>query len=137
MIDAELLAKKIAFVETCVSDLQRLAQPERIESDLREERFVAHTLQLAIQAALDAASHIVSSNRLGEPETNHELFQILRREAVLPEDLAESLRRMVGFRNILVHGYQTVDKQVLRHVVEHNLDDLLAFSRHVRESFMT
>ena len=46
-----------------------------IKDDIREERFVSHTLQLAIQASLDAASHIVSDERLGEPRTNRELFE--------------------------------------------------------------
>jgi uncharacterized protein YutE (UPF0331/DUF86 family) len=70
MTDADLVVKKLAFIETCLRELRDLAKPERIERDLREERFVAHTLQLAIQAALDVASHIVSDERLGEPENN-------------------------------------------------------------------
>ena len=60
MTDADLVVKKLAFIETCLRELRDLAKPERIERDLREERFVAHTLQLAIQAALNVASHIVS-----------------------------------------------------------------------------
>ncbi len=132
MTDRELLEKKLAFIETCVSELRRLARPELIESDVREERFVAHTLQLAIQAALDTASHIVSDSRLGEPETNRQLFQLLSSEVNLPEALRENLQKMAGFRNLLVHGYQTVDRRILRHVVEHNLDDLLAFVQLVR-----
>lgn len=55
MVDADLVLKKLAFIETCVEDLRRLARPALIETDLREERFVVHTLQLAIQASLDAA----------------------------------------------------------------------------------
>ena len=70
MTDADLVVKKLAFIETCLRELRDLAKPERIERDLREERFVAHTLQLAIQAALDVASHIVSDERLGEPGNN-------------------------------------------------------------------
>jgi hypothetical protein len=53
--------------------LRRLARPAEIAHDLREQRFVEHTLQIAIQAALDVASHIVSDQRLGEPRTNREL----------------------------------------------------------------
>jgi uncharacterized protein YutE (UPF0331/DUF86 family) len=34
---------------------------------VRERRFVEHTIQIAIQAALDVASHIISDERLGEP----------------------------------------------------------------------
>src|SRR5256712_13922205 len=85
----------------------------------REERFVEHTLQIAIQAALDVASHIVSDERLGEPRTNRELFDILQRYGWLPPALTEVMRQMVGFRNIVVHGYQGVDLQIMRHIVEH------------------
>ncbi len=45
MTDAELAAKKLAFVETCVRELRTLARPERIAEDVREQRFVEHTLQ--------------------------------------------------------------------------------------------
>lgn len=132
MTDPELLAKKLAVVETCVADLRRLARPDQIDRDLREQRFVEHTLQIAIQAALDAASHIVSDGRLGEPRTNRELFDLLQRNGWIDDDLADTLRRMVGFRNILVHGYDVVDLAVLRDIVDNRLDDLLAFSARIR-----
>jgi len=48
--DPELVAKKLAFIETRVRDLQTMARPDRISHDLREERFVEHTLQLAISS---------------------------------------------------------------------------------------
>lgn len=136
MTDRDLLEKKLAFIETCLGELRRLARPDRIETDVREERFVAHTLQLAIQSALDAASHIVSERRLGEPESNRQLFQLLNTELALPESLLENLQNMAGFRNLLVHGYQTVDRAILRHVVENNLDDLQAFVDGVRGRFL-
>jgi uncharacterized protein YutE (UPF0331/DUF86 family) len=34
---------------------------------------------------------------------------------------------MVGFRNILVHGYEVVDLRIVIDIFEHGLDDLLAF----------
>lgn len=137
MTDPELLEKKLAFIESCVADLRRLARPELIESDLREERFVAHTLQLAIQAMLDVASHIVSDRRLGEPESNRQLFALLARDGWLPSDSVATLEKMAGFRNILVHGYQKVDLQILRHVVEHQVADLLAYAEAIRRGLAT
>jgi uncharacterized protein YutE (UPF0331/DUF86 family) len=130
--DPDLVAKKLALIETCVADLRRLARPEAIASDIRELRFVEHTLQIAIQAALDASSHIVSDGRLGEPRTNRELFDLLERHGWIEPPLAATLRRMAGFRNILVHGYDTVDLGVVRDILEHRLDDLLAFASRVR-----
>lgn len=127
MIDSDLVAKKLALIETCVEQLRTMARPESLRTDVREQRFVEHTLQIAIQAALDVASHIVSDERLGEPETNRELFDLLVRGDRLPEQLASSLRDMAGFRNVLVHGYQEVDLGIVEDVLAHHLDDLLAF----------
>jgi uncharacterized protein YutE (UPF0331/DUF86 family)/predicted nucleotidyltransferase len=132
MTDPALLAKKLAASETCVADLQRLARPSELRRDIKEERFVEHTLQIAIQAALDVASHIVSDERLGEPRTNRELFDLLERAGWLAAPLAETLRRMIGFRNVLVHGYDDVDLAVVQDVVEHRLDDLLQFVAAIR-----
>lgn len=89
-------------------------------------------MQLAIQAALDAASHIVSDERLGEPETNRALFDLLVQAGRLAEPLAASLRDMAGFRNVLVHGYHDVDLGVVEDVLRHHLDDLLAFAAALR-----
>jgi len=130
--DVELIEKKLAFIETCVEELRTLSTPARIATDLREERFAAHTLQIAIQAALDIASHIVSDQRLGEPETNRELFDRLIDASWLSRDVTDTMHRMAGFRNVVVHGYQAVDKRILTDIVEHRLDDLLGFVAAIR-----
>jgi uncharacterized protein YutE (UPF0331/DUF86 family) len=132
MTDPDLIAKKLAFIETCVSQLRRLARPEQIATDVREERFVEHTLQLAIQAALDVASHIVSDERLGEPSTNYELFDLLAGAGWIDDVQRATLRKMAGFRNLIVHGYAAVDLAIVRSVVENNLDDLLSFVARIR-----
>lgn len=132
MTDPALLAKRLAVIETCVVQLRTLARPAAITRDIREQRFVEHTLQIGIQAALDVASHVVSDRRLGEPRTNRELFDLLARDGWVDEPLADSLRRMVGFRNVLVHGYDDVDLEVVLDVIANRLGDLLAFVTAVR-----
>ena len=132
MTDEPLVAKKLAFIEACVNDLRTLARMDLIEHDVREQRFVEHTLQLAIQAALDVASHIVSDERLGEPATNQELFALLARNRWTSPAQVVTLRAMAGFRNVLVHGYAEVDRAIVRDVAEHHLDDLLSFVAGIR-----
>jgi uncharacterized protein YutE (UPF0331/DUF86 family) len=126
LTDPDLIAKKLALIETSVRELETLSRPAEIERDVREQRFVEHTLQIAIKAALDAASHIVSDERLGEPSTNRELFDLLERAGYLPAELASALKDMAGFRNILVHGYQAVDLSIVRNIVETRLSDCSA-----------
>ena len=78
------------------------------------------------------ASHIVSDQRLGEPRTNRELFDLLARAGWLTDSEAAPLGNMVGFRNILVHGYGDLDLSVVQDVLENRLVDLLNFAEIVR-----
>lgn len=43
MTDEALIAKRLAYIETCLRELRELARPERIGVDIREERFVERT----------------------------------------------------------------------------------------------
>lgn len=133
MSDVPLIEKKLARIEQCLADLRSRADVEVLSTDVVMQRFVEHTLQIAIQAALDVASHIVSSERLGEPSTNHELFDLLARGSWLEPEVVGALRGMVGFRNVVVHEYDDVDLAVVRDVVEHHLDDLVAFVAAIRK----
>lgn len=131
MTDLGLVAKKLARIEACLHDLGRVS-PESIETDLVHERFVEHTLQLAIQAALDVASHIVSDDRLGDAGSNHRLFDLLAKNGWLAPELVTPMHRIVGFRNVLVHEYDDVNVAIVRQVVEVHVHDLQRFVDGVR-----
>jgi uncharacterized protein YutE (UPF0331/DUF86 family) len=130
--DAELVGGKLAEIETYLRELRSLARPTELAGDVRERRFVEHTLQVAIQAALDVASHVISDERLGEPRSNRELFEILAANGWIDASLASRLRDMAGFRNVLVHGYTRVNVDVVRDVLARRLGDLDAFIAAVR-----
>ena len=132
MTDPELILKKLALIETCVRELRELARPEHMASDIRERRFVEHTLQVAVQATIGVAAHIVADRRLGEPSSRGKVFELVERAGWLAPDLSTSLRRMTGFRNVLVHGYDDVDLEVVHDILEHRLEDLLAFASAMR-----
>ena len=132
MADRDLVLKKLAFIETCVAELRSLARPELLDTDIREQRFVMHTLQMAAQGALDVASHLVSDERLGEPVTNRQLFELLGNAGWLAPDLTSAMRNLAGFRNIVVHGYEVVDLRIVRDVIENRLQELLEFADVIR-----
>lgn len=78
------------------------------------------------------ASHIVSDERLGEPETNRELFERLAQHGWLSVELAAPMGRMAGFRNVVVHGYGGVSLEIAKDIVEHRLADLTTFATAIR-----
>ena len=48
---------------------------------------------------------------------------------LISKDLAQSMKSMVGFRNIAVHEYQELDLAKVRAIIELRLDDLRAFAQ--------
>ena len=69
----------------------------------------------------------MSDERLGEPRTNRHLFELLQTHGWIEPTLSSRLQAMAGFRNVLVHGYDSVDLAIVRDVLEHRLGDLLQF----------
>lgn len=132
MSDRDLVEKRLAHVVDAVELLRRHADLGAVEHDPVQRGFVQHTLQTAIQGMLDAAATIVSAKRLGEPASNAGLFDHLASAGWIAVGRAATYRKLVAFRNILVHQYLVVDPRVVRAVVEHHLDDLLGFVREVR-----
>jgi uncharacterized protein YutE (UPF0331/DUF86 family) len=127
MRDPELIQKKLRFVETCIEDIRTLGRPDHIADDKREQRFIEHTLQLAIQACMDVASLVISELSFGEPESNRQFFELLSQRGWLPKELAAKMTKIVGFRNVLVHRYQQVDLAIVKHAATAGLADLQAF----------
>lgn len=77
MSATHLIRKRLAFIADCVADIRQLGQLDRLQSDKVQERFVEHTLQIAIQAMLDVAYAITSDQNLGEPGDHRQVFDRL------------------------------------------------------------
>jgi len=126
------MAKKLAALETRIGELRARVRPQDILHDVEHRGYVERALQVIVQTAMDVASIVVSGEKLGEPRRNRDLFELLARRGYVPDDLVPALVRMVGFRNILVHGYEVVDPAVVRQVAERHLTDVEAFVAAVR-----
>lgn len=98
-------------------------------------RGVKYTFVTAIEACLDIAQHLCSSEGWGPPEDNGDAMTLLGRHNVLGAELAASMRRAVGFRNILVHEYVGVDEAVVLVRLD-DFSDLEGFVRQVSD-FLT
>lgn len=129
MKDRHLVDKRLGLTVDGVADIRRLAKPEQFARDTVQLRFVERTLQIAIQAMLDVALIVCADRHLGEPNTNRELFAKLATDGWLQPEMVRTCEKMAGFRNIVVRQYLAVDPNIVRSIVESQLDDLLSFVR--------
>jgi uncharacterized protein YutE (UPF0331/DUF86 family) len=99
------------------------------------EDIASLNLQRAIQAAIDLATHIISAEGYGTADSTAGVFTLLHQQGVIDADLATRLKRMVGFRNIAVHEYQTVNPAILESILDRHLGDLKALANQAIERF--
>lgn len=127
----DVVVSKAAIVERCVARVREVhgGDDDALARDLLRQDSIVLNLQRACEAAIDLAMHIVRQRRLGVPQESREAFRLLEAAGIIDADLSASLQRMVGFRNVAVHAYQTLDLTVVRAVVATGLDELLAFAR--------
>lgn len=52
--------------------------------------------------------HLIRRERLSVPQSARDVFTLLAQSQRIDPALADSLKRMVGFRNIAVHDYQAL-----------------------------
>jgi uncharacterized protein YutE (UPF0331/DUF86 family) len=74
---------------------------------------VKYLFVTTIEACVDVAQHIASSENFGAPDTNAAAVRLLGTHAVLDVALAERVALAVGFRNVLVHQYAQVDDGIV------------------------
>ncbi len=77
------------------------------------------------------ALRIIRIRHLSLPQNAREAFTVLEQDGLISPKLMGKLQAMVGFRNIAVHDYTDLDLEVVRSIVDHNLDDLLEFNKTV------
>lgn len=56
------------------------------------------------------------------------MFDLLAAAGRIPPDLAERLKKMIGFRNIALHDYQALLLPIATAVITRHLDDFLDYS---------
>ncbi len=129
MVD-DVLLNKASTIERCVARAREEYDraPDTFDRDFTRQDAAILNIQRACEAALDIGHHLIRRDGLGLPQSARDVFRLLASAGRIDADLADSLMRMVGFRNIAVHDYQTLHLPMTIKVITKHLDDFLRFS---------
>jgi uncharacterized protein YutE (UPF0331/DUF86 family) len=127
----DVLVNKAAAIERAVGRVrEEYAGDDRnlLENVTRQDAIILN-LQRACESSIDAAMHLVRVRRLGVPQETRDAFVFLEQAGIVEPRLADRLKKMVGFRNVAIHDYQTLNLEIVRSIIVDHLDDFLAFTR--------
>ena len=128
----DVVLNKISVIERCKKRVLDVydQKPENLKDYTKQDSIILN-IQRACEACIDLAMHIVAQERLGLPQTSRDAFDILESSSIIDEEVAKRLKAMVGFRNIAVHDYQTINLTILEQIVEKHLEDFTDFTKQI------
>lgn len=88
-------------------------------------------LQLSIEILLDTGKLILAEKNFSRPDNTQEIFSILHDNKILSAKLTEKIQGIVNFRNILVHEYEKIDRNIVYEKLQENLNDFIKFRKEI------
>ena len=118
-----IVAQKLQSLDEVLTELRSLGQINATElnRDWRTRRAVERDLQVLVEIVIDICQRLISLAGQTPATTGVDAIERCIQLGVLSDD--EVYRKMVRFRNFIVHRYEHIDVNVLVDMVNHRLPD--------------
>jgi uncharacterized protein YutE (UPF0331/DUF86 family) len=131
-VDKERILAKIDKLDRYLHELKDI-MPENFETyqKIEKKRACERLLQISIESVMDICAQIVIELRLGLPSEEDEIFEKLEQAKIISSATRETLKRMRGFRNILVHEYGRIDDRLVYDVLKNDINDFNSIRKEI------
>jgi uncharacterized protein YutE (UPF0331/DUF86 family) len=126
MVRPEVIRKRLQQLDEYLQilrSMQSYSWPE-FRDDPEHYGATERFLHLAIESINDMASHVVAEEQWGTVDQYSDLPRLFANEGWIDDGQRDQWVRMIGFRNVLVHDYLDVDREIVYSVLQEDLDDL-------------
>lgn len=131
----EIILLKIESVEKCLKRIkEKLVTPEYSIENNDIQDIIVLNLQRACQQSIDLAMFLNAELGTGVPKSSSEAFEKLMEKGVISKESYENMKKMVGFRNVAVHQYQSIDYNIVEYVIKNRLEDFYKLNREIIDS---
>ena len=116
------LATMKEHIEVCTSNLNDYANLLSNDQLTGKDYFaIERLLQLTIESGISLAKQLVKLKEIPVRATAYENFKTLTDLSIINPDQLKEWQSMIGLRNILVHEYLDIDRDILNTVLEKKL----------------
>ena len=130
-MDREVVEQKLESLRRCVIRIQTKCPADALvlAADFDMQDIVSLNLSRAVQLSVDIGAHLIASMEVPPPGTMGQTFDLLAQQGVLGQELANRLKKSVGFRNIAVHNYDSINWLIVHSIVKNHLDEFSEFAK--------
>ncbi len=125
----DIILQKVASIERCLVRVKEEFENAkgRFNTSYTHQDAAILNLQRACEQTIDLSNHIIRINKWGIPAASKASFDILTENSFLYKELGDRLKKMVGFRNIAIHEYGSMNIAILNKIIETHLSDFKEF----------
>lgn len=130
-MDREVVEQKLESLRRCLRRIETKcpADAATLAADVDLQDIVSLNLSRAVQISVDIGAHLIAGMEVPPPDTMGQTFDSLAQAGVLNAELANCLKKAVGFRNIAVHNYESINWEIVHSIVKYHLADFSAFAK--------
>ena len=123
------IRSKIEVLEANHVQIRRLREMSEADfaSDPAYFDSTLHRLQTSVRALLDMAAYVTAALGMPSPRTSGDLIRLLEEGGYVRAEDATRYRRMVAFRNRIVHLYNRIDAGIVYQMLHDHADDFDRF----------
>lgn len=125
MLNKDLIKIKIRGIQEYILEAEPILSLPKdvIISNIEKLRALERNFQLIVDAMLDINIHFIRELEFSSPGDLKNTFMILAEGKIISLDFAQKISPVVGLRNILVHGYEKVDRNLFIDSFQKNKQD--------------
>ena len=130
MLDKILIQKKMDMLSGYVDKLKPLIigpDIKEIKDDTLRLPAIERYFQLAVDQMIDINTHIIREKNFGTVDDLQSTFKMLGEYKVLDDVFANKIAPIVGARNMLVHRYEKLDRDVFLNNLRNNFEDFKTY----------
>jgi uncharacterized protein YutE (UPF0331/DUF86 family) len=133
MVNADLVTAKLAELVDRVARVRSHcpATAQELATDRDALDLVSFNLMLAVQVCADIAAHLVADHGWPVARNLAEGFDRLVQHGVVSPETGDRLKRAVGLRNVVAHGYARINVPMVHAAGTTGVGDLEAFAAEV------
>jgi len=130
-MDREVVDQKLESLRRCVARIEAKcpADASVLTTDMDLQDIISLNLSRAVQLSVEIGAHLIAGMEVPPPSTMGQTFDLLAQQGVINAMLASQLKKSVGFRNIAVHNYESVNWLIVHSIVKSHLGEFAQFAQ--------
>ncbi|MCM8804997.1 MAG: DUF86 domain-containing protein [Candidatus Omnitrophica bacterium] len=115
MVCKDIIIKRLERLEESIRRLKskKNISLDEFKSSWELQDIILKEFEIGIECIIDIGSYIIAEKGWKSPEKSSDIPDILKEKGIITSEYKEILKKMIAFRNIIVHEYLYIDLEKL------------------------